>query len=74
MSIVEQSLADSLERLRELPSMPRVRELRNRALAYDRAVRSWVRSPPSDEQRSALVRLVLDLNMEVMEVGREQRD
>lgn len=71
LSIVEQSLNDSLERLRELPSTPRVRELRTRARTYERATQAWSHAPPSDEQRSALVKLVLELNVDVMELGRE---
>lgn len=70
-SIVEQSLADSLERLRELPSTPRVRELRAAARTYERAVQAWNHAPPSDPQRSALVKLVLELNVDVMELGRQ---
>jgi hypothetical protein len=69
-SIVEQSLNDSLERLRELPSTPRVRELRTAARTYERAVQAWNHAPPSDQQRSALVKLVLELNVSVMELGR----
>ncbi len=73
LSIVQQSLIDSLERLQELPSTPRVRELRTRARSYERAVQTWSHVPPSEEQRAALVKLVLDLNLEVMALGREHQ-
>ena len=66
LNIVTQSLHDSLERLRELPATARVRELRTKAQAYERAVRQWSIHPPSEEQRQAMVKLVLELNMEVI--------
>jgi hypothetical protein len=70
LAIVEQSLNDSIERLNELPPGPRVRELRTRAEGFQRALRTWVVSPPTEEQRAALLKLVLDLNVEVMALGR----
>lgn len=70
LAIVEQSLADTLERLRELPAGPRVRELRAKAEGYERALRAWMVRPPSEEQRAALLKLVLELNVEVMTLGR----
>jgi hypothetical protein len=73
IAIVEQSLIDTLERLRELEPGPRVRELRAKAEGYERALRGWTTRPPSEEQRAALLRLVLELNVEVMEIGREAR-
>ena len=42
LAIVEQSLADTVERLRELTPGPRVRELRAKAEGYDRALRAWL--------------------------------
>jgi hypothetical protein len=73
LAIVEQSLADTLERLRELPAGPRVRELRAKAEGYERALRAWMVRPPSEEQRAALLKLVLELNVEVMALGRGQK-
>jgi len=70
LAIVEQSLNDSIERLNELPPGPRVRELRTKAEGFQRALRTWVMSPPTAEQRAALLKLVLDLNVEVMALGR----
>jgi len=72
-SIVTQSLEDSLERLRELPATPRVRELRTKALAYERAVRAWSLTPPTEEQRAAMVKLVLEMNVEVMTLSKQHR-
>jgi hypothetical protein len=71
IAIVEQSLADSLERLRDLTSNPRVRELRAKAEGYDRAVRGWKSLAPTEEQRATLLKLVLELNVEVMATARE---
>ncbi len=70
LAIVEKSLADSLERLSELPPGPRVRELKTKAEGFQRAMRSWALRPPTEDQRQALMKLVLELNMEVMALGR----
>ena len=70
LAIVEKSLTDTIERLNELPPGPRVRELRAKAEGFQRALRTWSVSPPTEEQRAALLKLVLDLNVEVMALGR----
>lgn len=70
LAIVEQSLTDTVERLRELPAGAQAREFRAKAESYDRALKAWMTRAPTEEQRSALLRLVLELNVEVMEVGR----
>jgi hypothetical protein len=70
LAIVEQSLNDTLERLNELPAGPRVRELRTKAEGFQRTLRTWTMRPPTAEQRAALLKLVLELNLEVMAVGR----
>ncbi len=73
-SIVEQGLADVLERLNEMPASPRVHELRAKAMTYERAYKSWNTFAPSEEQRASLTRSVLDLNVEVIALGRETKD
>lgn len=73
LNIVEQSLADTLERLREQPAGPRVRELRAKAEVYERALRAWSSRPPTEEARAALLRLVLELNVDVMALGKAPR-
>jgi hypothetical protein len=70
LAIVERSLTDTLERLRELPPGPRVRELRAKAEGFERALHAWTVRPPTEEQRATLLKLVLDLNVEVMALGR----
>ena len=72
LAIVERSLADIVERLSELPPGPRVRELRAKAEGFERALRAWAARPPTEEQRSTLLKLVLDLNVETMAFGREE--
>jgi hypothetical protein len=74
LAIVEKSLTDTIERLSELPAGPRVRELRGKAEGFERALRSWSVRPPTEEQRHTLLKLVLDLNMEAMTLGREPPD
>jgi hypothetical protein len=71
LAIVEQSLIDTLERLRDLPVGPRVRELRTKAEGFERALRSWTTRPPSEEQRATLLKLVLELNVEVIALGHQ---
>ena len=70
LAIVEQALIDTTARLNELPAGPRVRELRAKAQGFERALYAWSVHPPSEEQRSALLKLVLELNLEVMSLGR----
>jgi hypothetical protein len=70
LAIVERSLHDTLERLSELPAGPRVRELKAKAEGYERALRTWSARPPTEEQRAALLKVVLDLNVEVMAFAR----
>lgn len=70
LAIVEQALLDTLERLRDMTPSPRVRELRGKAEGYERALRAWVTRPPTEEQRATLLRLVLELNVEVIALGR----
>ncbi len=73
LNIVEQALIDTLERLRELPAGPRVRELRTKAEVYERALRAWTTRPPTEEARAALLKLVLELNVEAISLGKQQR-
>jgi hypothetical protein len=73
LNIVEQSLVDTLERLREQPAGPRVRELRAKAEVYERALRAWSSRPPTEEARAALLKLVLELNVDVMSLGKAPR-
>jgi hypothetical protein len=70
LAIVEKSLADTVERLRELPANARTRELRAKAEGFERALHAWSVRPPTEEQRATLLKLVLELNMDVMKVGR----
>jgi hypothetical protein len=72
LAIVEKSLNDIIERLAELPPGPRVRELRAKAEGFERALRGWSSLPPSEEQRSTLLKLVLELNVETMALGRTE--
>jgi hypothetical protein len=72
LNIIDKSLADTLERLREMPPGPRVRELRAKAKAFQRVVHAWAATPPSEGHRTELLRLVLELNVEVMALGRDR--
>ncbi|MGH7269201.1 MAG: hypothetical protein ACREJ3_02120 [Polyangiaceae bacterium] len=72
LAIVEQSLADAIERLGDLPPSPRERELRTKAESYERSFRVWSARSPTEEQRAALLKLVLELHVEVIALGRGQ--
>jgi hypothetical protein len=71
LAIVEQSIEDMLERLDALPLNPRVRELRSKVKIYERAVQMWPTNPPTEAQRSAMLKNVIELHVEVMQLGRE---
>src|SRR5271154_1442754 len=53
LAIVEQAIADTLERLQELAPGPRAPELRAKAEGYERAHRPSVARPPTVEQAIA---------------------
>jgi hypothetical protein len=78
LSIVEQSLADILERLADLhpteSTVMKLRELRTKAFAYERTTKAWVANAPSEAQRQAMLKLVLELNVQVMELSKQTRD
>jgi hypothetical protein len=78
LAIVEQSLSDILERLADLhpteATIIKLRELRTKAFAYERTTKAWVTTPPSEAQRQAMLKLVLELNVAVMELSKAQRD
>jgi hypothetical protein len=73
LAIVEQALIDTTERLRDLPQGPRVREIRAKAEVYERALRAWTTRPPTEEARAALLKLVLELNVQAIALSKEQR-
>jgi hypothetical protein len=70
LSIVEQSLEDILTRLQEMAPSPRVRELLQRARAFEHTVQGWATRAPTSEERAEMLKLVLELNVEVMNHGR----
>jgi hypothetical protein len=78
LAIVEQSISDILERLADLhpteSTVLKLRELRTKAFAYDRTTKGWAANAPSEAQRQAMLKLVLELNVAVMELSKAQRD
>jgi hypothetical protein len=70
LNIVERSLEDARQRLQELPPGPKARELKTKLDGYERAFRAWEITSTTEEQRSLLVKLVLELNVEIMSLGR----
>lgn len=74
LAIVEQSLIDILERLDGLGDNPTARELRAKARSYERVVLGWSALPPTERERADMLRLVIALNVEVMQAGRASTD
>jgi hypothetical protein len=70
LAIVQQALSDIVERLAEMPTTPRVVELRHKATSYDVVVKTWETRPPTETARAAMLKSVLDLSVEVMEAGK----
>jgi hypothetical protein len=70
--IVRGALDEAVARLDELSPSPEMRNLRVRALAYRAALDRWLVLPPSEEQRSALMRVVLELDIEVKRLAQTE--
>jgi hypothetical protein len=68
-SIVEHALGDVAERLRELAPGEETDELRAQAHQLEAAVSLWETHPPDEPTRVALLKRVLDLNIEIMRAG-----
>jgi hypothetical protein len=66
-ALLEDSLADTLDLLRDLPDSPKVRDLRAQVGTYRRAIERWVTVRPSHEQRDALRDLVVELRERALE-------
>jgi hypothetical protein len=70
LAIVRSALDDVLARLAEIPSTKDTRGLRVRAITYEHALSRWQTAPPSAFQREALLKVVLELHVEVMRAAR----
>lgn len=70
ISIVERALLEAIERISDLDPSPETSALRAKALTCERTVRTWGQNPPTEEQRAAMLKAVLDLNVEVMGLSR----
>jgi hypothetical protein len=66
-ALLEDSLAATLDVLRDLPESPKVRDLRARVDTYRRAIERWVTVSPGQGQRDALRELVLELHTRALE-------
>jgi hypothetical protein len=68
-ALLEDSLAATLDILRELKDSPVVRDLRARAETYRRTIARWEGVRPSHEQRGALRELVLQLHGRALDLA-----
>lgn len=69
---MEHALGDVAERLRELAPSEETDELRAQAHQLEAAVSLWETNPPDEPTRVALLKRVLDLNIEIMRAGGER--
>jgi hypothetical protein len=60
-AVIEDSLAATLELLREVPDSPKVRDLRARVETDRRTLARWPAVKPSKDQRNALRELATEL-------------
>ena len=69
LSILEHALADVVERLGELPPTSDADALRKLAQQYTTEMAVWEHHPPEEAKRVALLKSVLDLNVQVIRAG-----
>ena len=69
LSILEHALADVVERLEELPATRDADSLRALASQYVTEMARWEQHPPEEARRQALLKHVLDLNVDVIRAG-----
>ena len=69
LDIVRTALDDIVARLTEATPSEVVRDLRRQAARYERMVVAWQTTAPSEEERSRVMREVLELEMTVMKLG-----
>ncbi len=69
LSIVRDALNEVVERLDDLPSSPAARSLRVRGMTYRSTLDRWASLPPTEAQRAALLKVVLELTVEVMRLA-----
>ena len=67
-ALLEDSLAATLDVLRDLPDSRKVRDLRAQVNTYRRALERWVTVRPAQDQRDALRELVLELHTCALEI------
>lgn len=72
LSIVEQALADVVERLSDLPPSRDADDLRKLAKEYETQMAGGGYEQLDEQQRAAFLKGVLDLNVEVMRAGGDQ--
>ena len=69
LSILEHAFADVAERLRELPPSRDAEALRSLARQYESELSLWKEHPPEESKRVALLKHVLDLNVQIIRAG-----
>ena len=67
-ALLEDSLAATIDLLREVPESAKARDYRGRVETYRRTIAHWGVVPPSKGQRDALRELVLELYTRVREL------
>lgn len=72
LSLVRDPIDVIVRRLSALPPSPRVEALRLKTEEYLREVDGWVVAPPTADKRDRLMKDVLKLHVEVVELERER--
>ena len=67
-ALLEDSLAATLDLLRDVPESPKARDLRGRVDTYHKTLLRWMTVPPSKGQRDALRELVFELHAHAREL------
>ncbi len=70
LAIIQHALDDAEARLAEVPTSAATRAIRVRLQGYRRALDRWQTTPPAETQREALLKAVLEMELEVMKLAR----
>jgi hypothetical protein len=69
IGIIDQSLQDILGRLSAAPQTPSIQQIAGKAFAFRRKIASWMEDPPSQDEVSAVLKQVLDMQIDLMRAG-----
>jgi hypothetical protein len=74
LSIIEQVLGDTRDRLRAAPQIPATQELVARVIAFERRIARWAEESPAPGEAASTLEKVLALNIDLMRAGLDGDD